>query len=106
MKYTIEQVGTRWVASDGATHVEADDPGEAVFRLLCANEEVSQGLSGSAEEYTDHCVIDELEDTIGVSAIRIVRLVAMRAPPAVLLPSVKRLADTVERFIESGGCEQ
>lgn len=95
-RITIERQGVRWIASDGATHCEADEPNDALEDLLMAclpgGEDLRDRLDSAAR-------IQEAEDNAGRRALALVRLMALNAPPPILRNEVGNITRAVEGLI-------
>lgn len=98
MKYTIEQNGERWVASDGTHHVEGEDAESAFFDLMSGR--VMSEVSGRpVEEEARAATADDAESSVGRMVLQLVRLLALKAPGTIIRHAVEVLGNNVERFI-------
>ena len=101
-RYTVERQGARWVASNGAQHVEADDPSEAIY-LLTAGELLADASGESVEDEAASISAGEAENLVGAAALRLVRLLVMRAPAELLRKELEMVQHWTERHIALRG---
>jgi hypothetical protein len=98
-KYTIEQTGPEaWVVSDGTTHVETDDPIDGLVQLEQAAID-AEHTSLTVDESVEIQKQLEISDRIGNGAVRLIRLLAMNAPPPVLENEVRVIGKLVGQWI-------
>jgi hypothetical protein len=103
-RYTIEQQGGKWVASNGTEHVEADDPEDAFFKLLGGELDDEHGMH-SVEEGVAMRTAEDLEDAADRFLLRLIRLLAMRAPAVMLRHELAMATKYVEQFIGAADLE-
>lgn len=102
MKYTIEKVGARWVASNGRDHIEADDPDEALYLLLGGEIGTAHGGGSVDDEVTDTRTAD-LVDSICRHCLCLIRLLAIsgvsQVPTEILQNEVRLITERMAEFL-------
>jgi len=105
MKYTIEQNGTKWVASNGTDHIEADDPGEAIMQLLIGEEGAASVGQGDVGGEVERVRADDVQDMVGASCVRLIRSMARTTPAWMIREEIRVLGSHVERWISLSNLE-
>jgi hypothetical protein len=99
-KYTIEQQGDRWIASDGEQHVEGVSADEA-FDFLLYGEINQEAGDGDFDKGVSLARQGDLSDRIGEDALALIRLLTLAAPPEIIRHQVTLLTRHVEEHLES-----
>lgn len=93
-RYTIEKQGPRWVASDGVTHVEGEDPDEAFDELMLA----LASTPGQREAREADEAFDRIDSRLTWSLATMIRISAMKCPAFVAREHGKQIADLIEEW--------
>lgn len=108
MTYRVERQGDRWVATDGVNRVEGDEPDEALADLVRGQVAAGEGEPADADAVADAVAgvqADDEAELLCVRVARLIQLVAVRAPGAVLRAEVGLVGKSVERLIGLDGLE-
>lgn len=98
-KYTIEQQGDVWIASNGTNHVEGEDASDALYLLESGEVEAQYVTGQTVESGAEQRRIEAIEQKLQLDVLVLINLAGGKVPATIMRNQLAVIKKSVENYI-------